>query len=71
VKKDLAQAAKWYALAAKAGFASAERNLALCYYEGEGVKRDLPQAIRWMRLARDHGHAKAKKDLAVLMAEKG
>lgn len=38
-------------LAAEAGFAMAQKNLALAFANGEGVRRNHAQALLWMRRA--------------------
>uniref|UniRef100_A0A7S0FUH1 Fe2OG dioxygenase domain-containing protein n=1 Tax=Pyrodinium bahamense TaxID=73915 RepID=A0A7S0FUH1_9DINO len=39
----------WLRAAAEAGFAMAQKNLALAYAMGEGVERDEAEAAKWMR----------------------
>ena len=50
---------KWLPLA-KEGNAVAQRNLALMYYNGDGVPQDYKAAIKWYTLAAEQGDAKAE-----------
>jgi len=48
VKQDYNQAVKWYHKAADQGYAMAQDNLSIMYYEGLGVKQDFIKAhILW------------------------
>lgn len=68
VKADLANAAKWYQLAADRGFAPALYRLANLYEKGSGVERNLATAKRYYQMAADRGNASAMHNLAVLFA---
>ena len=63
VPKDAAEAVKWYRAAAEQGYAQAQYNLGVCYYNGEGVKRDRQEAKKWLRKAADGGDEYAKRIL--------
>jgi hypothetical protein len=47
VEPDLAEAFRWYAVAAENGSADGMFNLASCYLRGDGVQRDANAAIAW------------------------
>lgn len=59
VKRDFAEAAKWFRRAADKGISSAQNNLGLLYAEGKGVPRDYVQAYMWLHLSYLQGSAKA------------
>jgi len=65
VKKDPAQAAAWYLLAAQNGNAYAQNNLGVLYSRGVGVPRDLKQAADWYAKAAEQGHLWGQANLAV------
>ena len=68
VAADLAEAARWYELAAARGFAPAEYRLANLYEKGTGVERDLARARELYEVAANKGNASAMHNLAVLLA---
>lgn len=69
VRKDAAEAARWYRVAAQRSHAVAQYNLAVLYAAGEGVpKKDFAEARHWFQLAGDQGFAPAQYNLAVLHA---
>eukprot|EP00439_Symbiodinium_sp_Y106_P066272 s2460_g10.t1 len=47
----LQRSVHWLKAASEAGFAMAQKNLALAYTNGQGVRRDDAQAVVWMRRA--------------------
>jgi TPR repeat protein len=51
VPQDYAQAVAWYRKAADQGFAPAQYNLGLYYYDGQGVPQDYAEAYFWEDLA--------------------
>ncbi len=63
---DLAEAAKWYRLAAKQGDAAAQTNLGHMYDNGQGVPRDDVQAVRWYLKAAEQGNVTAQFNLGVM-----
>jgi localization factor PodJL len=67
-KVDLAEAAKWYELAAEKGLAPAEYRLANFYEKGTGVTRDMAKAKALYLSAAEKGNASAMHNLAVLHA---
>jgi localization factor PodJL len=68
VKLDLAEAAKWYQLAADQGYAPAEYRLANFYEKGTGVTRDVEKSKVLYKSAAEKGNASAMHNLAVLYA---
>lgn len=51
VKRDLAEAVKWWSRAAEQGYAAAQFSLASLYEKGSGVARDPVAAHKWYSLA--------------------
>jgi TPR repeat protein len=45
--------------------ASAQYNLGVCYYNGEGVEKDYAEAVKWFRKSAEQGHAVAQYCLGV------
>lgn len=60
VKKNLTEAASWFAIAAGNGEKDAAIELAKAHEQGAGVERDLHQAAQWWFRAADLGDAAAK-----------
>jgi TPR repeat protein len=58
--QDLAEAARWYRLAADQGHAKAQYNLACLYGTGQGVPQDHAEEARLLRLAAAQGLAEAQ-----------
>ena len=56
---DLAEAMRWFRLAAEHNLAAAQHNIAVLYEEGLGVPKDVTEAQRWYRLAAANGYRKA------------
>ncbi len=65
VERNLAEAAKWYRLAAEQGLAQAQHNLGVMYAAGDGVAFDPAQAVRWYLKAANQGHRDAQFNLAI------
>lgn len=70
VKKDQAQAFKWYHAAAKKGHDKAQFNLSVMYLNGQGVKANPAEAVRWMERAAEQGNPNAQYRMGDY-AEKG
>jgi uncharacterized protein len=66
VLQDLEAAVAWYRLAAEAGHAEAQFNLASMLMEGEGCERDLHSAREWLTRAIAGGYEYAEVLLAHL-----
>ena len=54
--------------AAEQGYAKAQFNLGLIYYNGQGVSQDYTQAVQWYRKAAEQGVAQAQYNLGVMYA---
>ena len=59
VGKDLAEAVKWYRMAAEQGHAHGMFELSKCYTFGFGVRKNRVTAGKWLRKAAEHGHVTA------------
>src|SRR5262249_26016362 len=68
VRRNDAEAARWFRLAADQGDAVAEYNLGLMYSEGQAVPQDYAEAAKWYRLAADQRYAQAQYNLGFLYA---
>jgi hypothetical protein len=66
VPKDIAEAVRWFRLAADQGDVYAQYNLGVKYVKGEGVPQDSAEAVRWFRLAADQGAARAQCHLGFM-----
>ena len=58
---------KWFRLAADQGFAGAQSNLGVMYYNGEGVPQDYVTAHMWFNIASSMGNesgGKAREEVA-------
>ena len=60
VTQNYEEAARWFAKAARQGYAPAQFNLGTCYDNGQGVPQDSAEAVRWYKLAADQGHVGAQ-----------
>ena len=60
--KDYLEAEHWYREAAEQGYADAQNNLGIMYYEGRGVIQDYAQAHIWFNIASALGSQNAKKN---------
>ena len=63
VRRNYAEAVKWYRLAAEQGYAAAQYNLGVSYDKGRGVPQDDAEAVKWYRLAAEQGYARAQYNL--------
>jgi hypothetical protein len=68
VDRNYTQAARLYRLAAEAGYAPAQYDLAYLYAHGLGVEHDMKQAANWYRKAAEQGDAEAENNFGVLYA---
>ncbi|MEE8263505.1 MAG: tetratricopeptide repeat protein, partial [Gammaproteobacteria bacterium] len=66
---DLAQAAKWYRLAAEQGHLDAQNNLGFMYAQGRGVPQDRVQAYAWLNMAAEGGNETAKMNRVLIKDE--
>ncbi len=68
VRRDFAEAAKWYRKAAEKGFAKAQYNLGVLYEIGQSVPHDDAEAASWYKKAADQGLADAQYNIAGMYA---
>lgn len=66
VDRDLAEAAKWYELAANQDFAPAQYRFASFLEKGHGTEINLERSVQWYEKAARNGNALAMHNLAVL-----
>ena len=67
---DYTQAARLFRPLAEQGIASAQFNLGVMYYRGQGVPQDYQAALKWFRKAAEQGYAGPQNKLG-LMYEMG
>src|SRR5215469_13061801 len=63
---DLKTAERWFAKAARSGYAPAQVNVAMMYLQGWGVVRSASEALYWLTLAAQQGHPVGLFDLGQL-----
>ena len=63
--KDYNLAVYWTKKAADQGLISAQSNLGVCYFNGQGVNQDYDQAVFWYQKAADQGLISAQNNLAL------
>lgn len=68
VKKDHAEAAKWFRKAAEQGHPQAQFELGSLYENGWGVDEDKQEAIKWLVMAAEQGVNEDAYDLALIHA---
>lgn len=68
VKKDHAEAAKWFRKAAEQGHPRAQFELGSLYENGWGVEEDIQEAVKWLVMAAEQGVNEAAYDLALIHA---
>jgi TPR repeat protein len=68
LKKDYAEAARWYLKSAEQGNAYAQASLGILYHSGKGVPRDNVQAEMWFLIAADRSMP-ADRDTIVEMKD--
>ena len=59
VKKDHAEAIRWYTVCAENDDVDAQNTIGFMYLMGKGVRKDRDKAVRWLRAAADNGCAQA------------
>jgi hypothetical protein len=69
LRRNLAEATRWYRLAADRGDPPAAFALALAYLQGQGVEQDVAAAIPWLELAAAAGHPGAFYNLGLMAAQ--
>lgn len=71
VKRDLAEALRWFMPSAQRGYPLSEYKVGLVYQSGDAnVRRDMAQTVDWFNKAAANGFARAQNDLGFLY-EKG
>lgn len=65
IERDVAQALRWFGLAADQRDNQAQLNIALFYLKGDGVPKDIPLAETWLRRAAGNGSKRAQGILDV------
>lgn len=65
VKKDLAQAIRWYRKSAEQGDIDGQGALANLYFEGPAEVRDLAQGVHWLRKAAEQGGSGSQRLLGL------
>ena len=68
-QQNCSTAAAWIGKSANQGYAPAEYNLALRYWDGDGVWANRAESVRWLRLAAQDGDGQAKKIVKELPSE--
>ena len=68
VRKNRAEAVRWFRMAAKHGSALAQNNLGFAYAQGDGVRKDTAEAVRWYRKGAERGSAPAQNGLGFMYA---
>ena len=63
---DYATALREWTPLAEQGHATAQYNLGLMYYEGDGVPENDKTAVKWFRLAAEQGNANAQFNLGFM-----
>lgn len=53
----------WLLDAAERGFLDEQYELAMCYFEGNGLEKDYAKAVEWFRKAAEQGNKDAKEHL--------
>lgn len=59
VKRDGAEAVRWWMKAAEQGDSVAQYNVGQSYLQGDGVGQDFTEAARWYRRAAEQGNSGA------------
>ena len=61
MQQDYGEAVRWYRLAANQGYADAQSDLGVMYWDGMGVQKDYVLAHMWLNLAAVQGIERAPK----------
>jgi localization factor PodJL len=68
-KKNMAEAARWFAKAAGLGLSDSQFNLAVLYERGDGVPQSLLDAYKWYSIAAAQGDSESKSRIATLRSQ--
>ena len=66
VKKDDAQAERWYRKAAELEHVKAQNNLGVKYRTGDGVAKNYTEAMYWLRKAAEQGFVRAQSNIGLM-----
>ena len=66
VRRDYAEAVRWYRRSAEQGHALGQAFLGFMYSTGRGVRQDAAEAARWYQRSADQGHSLGQNNLGVL-----
>lgn len=66
--QSYSDALKLYRQAAEAGISHAQHNLALMYYDGDGIPQDYAEAVKWFEMAAKQGDPVAMSHLGLMYA---
>ena len=69
VKKNYAEAVKWYKQAAEKGHVQAQMSLGSAYMYGTGVNKDYVEARKWLQMSAEKGNVVAQSRLGDLYYE--
>ena len=69
--RDRGTAMDWLHAAAKRGHTQAQVNLAIAYWNGEGVRQDRSTAVKWLRQAAGQGDPKAHRTSSCVARRRG
>lgn len=69
VEKNLLEAVKWFTLAAKQGFGTAQNVLGFYYQNGLGVEQSHAEAVKWYTLAANQDFLPAKEILKAMLLD--
>ena len=65
-KGDFATALREWTPLAEQGYASAQYNLGLMYFKGQGITQDYKTASKWYKLSAEQGNANAQIGLGIM-----
>ena len=66
VRRDYAEAVRWYRRSADQGHALGQAFLGFMYSNGRGVQQDYGEAVRWYRRSAEQGHALGQSNLGLM-----
>ncbi|MDR2870613.1 MAG: sel1 repeat family protein, partial [Deferribacteraceae bacterium] len=70
-EQNYAEALEYWYKAAEQGNISAQCNIGVCFYEGQGVDKDLDEAIKWFQKSATNGDMVAQYSLGMCLEEQG
>ena len=69
VKKDYAEASRWFLKAANLGLSDSQFNLAVLYERGLGVPQNLVDAYKWYSIAAAQGDTESKARITAIVSQ--